>query len=51
LCFRRDQAADPRIAALIRTVRAGEHRLLLGELPGYRAQLHLGELEDVHQTR
>jgi len=47
LCFRSDQASDPRLAALVRTVRSAEYRRLLEELPGYRPQAHLGELEDV----
>jgi molybdate-binding protein/DNA-binding XRE family transcriptional regulator len=51
LCFRRDRAADPRIAALIRAVRSSEYRRLLGELPGYRPQPHLGEVENVPGTR
>src|SRR5262245_10931682 len=51
LCFRQDQAADPRIAALVRTIRSAEYRQLLGELPGYRPQAHLGEVEDVPKSR
>ena len=47
LCFRSDQAADPRMAALVRTVRSPEYRRLLGELPGYQPHAHLGELENV----
>lgn len=47
LCFRRDQAADPRIVALVNTIQSSEYRQLLAELPGYRAQPHLGEIEDV----
>jgi molybdate-binding protein/transcriptional regulator with XRE-family HTH domain len=49
-CFRRDQAADPRIVALQRTIQSGEYRRLLSELPGYQAQPHLGELEHVQST-
>ena len=51
ICFRRDQAADPRITALIRAVRSAEYRHLLGDLPGYQPQPHLGEVEDVAAAR
>ena len=47
LCFRRERAADPRIVALVNTVRSSEYRRLLAELPGYRPQPHLGEIEHV----
>jgi molybdate-binding protein/transcriptional regulator with XRE-family HTH domain len=47
LCYRRNQAADPRIASLVRTVRSAEYRQLLADLPGYQAQPHLGEIEDI----
>jgi molybdate-binding protein/transcriptional regulator with XRE-family HTH domain len=47
LCFRRDDAADPRIVALFSTIRSGEYRRLLTELPGYQAQPQLGEIEHV----
>lgn len=47
LCFRRDQAADPRIVALTRAVRSTEYRGLLNDLPGYRPQRQLGEVEHV----
>lgn len=50
LCFRRDQAADPRIVALQRTIRSGEYRRLLAELPGYEAQRHLGDVEHVQSA-
>jgi molybdate-binding protein len=51
LCFRRDQAADPRLAALVQTIRAPEYRRLLAELPGYQPQSQLGEVEDVPAHR
>jgi molybdate-binding protein len=51
LCFRREQAADPRIVALAKTIRSSEYRRLLAELPGYRAQPHLGEIEHVAAHR
>jgi molybdate-binding protein/DNA-binding XRE family transcriptional regulator len=47
LCFPRQEAADPRIVALIDTIRSSEYRSLLAELPGYRAQPQLGEVEHV----
>src|SRR5262245_16408363 len=50
LCYRRDQAADPRIVALQRTIRSGEYRRLLSELPGYDAQRLLGEVEHVRSA-
>jgi molybdate-binding protein/transcriptional regulator with XRE-family HTH domain len=46
LCFRRESAGDPRIAALVRALRSREYRQLLGELPGYRLA-HTGEIEEV----
>lgn len=51
LCFRRDQSADPRIVALVNTIQSSEYRQLLAELPGYRAQPHLGEIEHVAAHR
>lgn len=51
LCFRGDQAGDPRLVALVRTVRSAEYRQLLSELPGYRPQAHWGEVEDVSTNR
>ncbi|MFT3920984.1 MAG: substrate-binding domain-containing protein [Myxococcales bacterium] len=51
LCFRRDQAADLRIAALHNTIRSAEYRRLLGDLPGYQPQSHLGEIEHVYRDR
>jgi molybdate-binding protein/DNA-binding XRE family transcriptional regulator len=51
ICFRRNQAADPRIAALIRAVRSSEYRRLIDELPGYYPQSHLGEVEHVPSRR
>jgi molybdate-binding protein/DNA-binding XRE family transcriptional regulator len=47
LCFRREQATDPRMVALINTIRSSEYRSLLAELPGYCAQPHLGDVEHV----
>jgi molybdate-binding protein len=47
LCFRRELADDPRIARLIGTVCSTEYRKLLGELPGYREQPSIGEIEPV----
>ncbi len=46
LCFRSKDAADARLAALVRAVRSTEYRHLLGDLPGYRPE-HLGETENV----
>lgn len=37
LCFRGDAAADPRISALVATIRSRRFRTKLSELPGYRA--------------
>jgi molybdate-binding protein/DNA-binding XRE family transcriptional regulator len=51
LCFRRELAGDPRLAALVRTVRSAEYRQLLVELPGYRPQAHWGDIEDVARPR
>jgi molybdate-binding protein/DNA-binding XRE family transcriptional regulator len=51
LCFRSDLAADPRIVALINTIRSSEYRRLLTELPGYQAQPQLGEVEHVRAGR
>jgi molybdate-binding protein len=51
LCFRRDQAADPRMVSLLATIRSAEYRRLLTELPGYRPQAHLGEIEHVAVKR
>jgi len=51
LCFRSDQAADPRIVALLSTIRSAEYRQLLTELPGYRAQPHVGEIERVSRRK
>jgi molybdate-binding protein/DNA-binding XRE family transcriptional regulator len=47
LCFPRALTNDARIAHLVATVRSAEYRRLLAELPGYRPQLHLGDLEHV----
>jgi molybdate-binding protein/DNA-binding XRE family transcriptional regulator len=47
LCFPSDQVAEARIVALINTIRSSEYRQLLAELPGYRAQRQLGEVEHV----
>jgi putative molybdopterin biosynthesis protein len=46
LCFRREAADEPRIAALVRVVRSLEYRRLLAELPGYRPH-SLGQIEHV----
>jgi molybdate-binding protein/DNA-binding XRE family transcriptional regulator len=51
LCFQRKQAADPRIVALINAIRSSEYRSMLAELPGYRAQPQLGEVEHVTSGR
>jgi molybdate-binding protein/DNA-binding XRE family transcriptional regulator len=47
LCFRQEFASDPRIVRLIATICSPEYRQLLAELPGYREQRHLGEIEHV----
>jgi molybdate-binding protein/DNA-binding XRE family transcriptional regulator len=46
LCFATEAADEPRIGALIETVRSDSYRRLLGELPGYDAS-HAGELENI----
>jgi molybdate-binding protein/transcriptional regulator with XRE-family HTH domain len=51
LCVRGDEMADPRIVALLATIRSAEYRRLLTELPGYRAQRDLGEVERVGGAR
>jgi molybdate-binding protein len=43
LCFRRETAGDPRMAALLATLRSREYRSKLSELPGYRTD-HTGEV-------
>src|SRR5262249_6512487 len=47
LCFRRDRAADLRIAMLVQTIRSSEYRHCLTELPGYQPQRRIGEVEHV----
>ena len=44
LCFRSADAADPRLAALQKTVQSPSYRGILGDLPGYDASA-TGELE------
>lgn len=44
LCFPQSLAADPRIVALVRTIRSAEYRNLISGLPGYRAA-DAGEIE------
>ena len=44
LCFRSADAADPRLAALQKTVQSPSYRGVLGDLPGYDASA-TGELE------
>jgi len=51
LCVCDDQMADPRIVALLATIRSAEFRRLLTELPGYRAQREMGEVEHVGGAR
>ena len=46
LCFRSEVAADPRLRALIATVRSMSYRSLLTQLPGYRP-VGIGEIETV----
>lgn len=46
LCFSTDAESDPRVKALIETVRSEEYRSLLGELPGYEI-MKSGEVERV----
>lgn len=43
LCFRRDAEQDPRVSALLATLRSSRFRARLAELPGYHTQ-HTGEL-------
>ena len=43
LCFRADMEDDPRIIALVETLRSQSFRRLLGELPGYDTA-HTGEI-------
>ena len=49
LCFPQRMAADPRIAALVQTVRSMEYRQLISQLPGYRSA-DAGEVEKVSAT-
>jgi hypothetical protein len=35
LCYPAAEESEPRVAALLRTVRSPSYRRLLGELPGY----------------
>ncbi|WP_254508266.1 substrate-binding domain-containing protein [Anatilimnocola floriformis] len=44
LCYSHRQAADPRIVALVKTIRSAEYRSLVNSLPGYRAA-DAGEVE------
>lgn len=46
LCFSQRMAADPRLTALVQTVRSAEYRELIAQLPGYRAA-DAGEVEEV----
>ena len=46
LCFRADLQHDPRLTALVDTVRSSSFRRLLGELPGY-STAETGVLEEV----
>lgn len=43
LCFSSDAEHDPRIAALLATIRSRSYRSRLAELPGYSTR-HTGEL-------
>ena len=43
LCFRSETADDPRISALLATIRSPRYRSKLGELPGYGTH-HTGEI-------
>lgn len=47
LCLRDDDVSDPRVAALINTVRSRWFRELLTSLPGYQISPEMGELEPV----
>lgn len=47
LCFRADAAGDPRIDALLKTLRSAAYRRLLGDLPGYDAST-TGELQTLN---
>jgi molybdate-binding protein/DNA-binding XRE family transcriptional regulator len=51
LCYRSDEAADPRMVSLLGTIRSAEYRRLLADLPGYRAQPHVGDVEHVAKGR
>jgi molybdate-binding protein len=46
LCYRAEDDAEPRIAALLRVLRSTEYRKLLQELPGYACHA-IGEVESV----
>jgi molybdate-binding protein/DNA-binding XRE family transcriptional regulator len=46
LCFRSDTASEPRLRALVATIRSTGYRALLGDLPGYRAH-ETGEVSAV----
>jgi len=47
LCVRDSDVSDPRVAALIETVRSRAYRDLIQELPGYETSPELGELEPI----
>lgn len=47
LCFRADAADDPRLEALLKTLRSAAYRRLLGDLPGYDAST-TGELQTLN---
>ncbi|WP_425616734.1 substrate-binding domain-containing protein [Anatilimnocola sp. NA78] len=46
LCFAQRVASDPRITALVQTIRSAEYRQLISQLPGYRA-VDTGEIEKI----
>jgi molybdate-binding protein/transcriptional regulator with XRE-family HTH domain len=49
LCFSQRIASDPRIVALVQTLRSSEYRQLLSQLPGYRG-VDTGETEKLTGT-
>lgn len=47
LCLRQSDAADPRVTALIDTIRSHEYRQMIKPLPGYHVSTAMGELEPI----
>ena len=47
LCLRQSDTSDPRITALIDTIRSYEYRRMITSLPGYRLSPDVGEIEPI----